>query len=244
MKGLLRRPRVQAVLGWMVAGYLRLILRTVRWRHVNLQSVEPMLAGEGGALVLLWHGRIPVSLSLAPHLRRRPERRVLISPSSDGEFLAQALARCGFPAIRMSSAKKGDAAKARAAVAGFRESLKLVGDGGVLVITPDGPRGPNEVIAPGALQIARRAQAPVYLAGIAAAPALSLNTWDRVMVARPFGRGAVVWVGPLLAPEQADETQMAALGAQWSAALSAATRQAEALVGSVPAGPRVGAAGT
>lgn len=229
MKGLLRRPGVQAVLGWILAAYLKLILRTVRWRHVNLACVEPNLAGDEGALALFWHGRIPLCLSIAPQWWRK-NTKALISPSADGEFIAQALAHSGFPAIRMSSAKKGDTAKARAAVAGFREALTLVGGGGALVITPDGPRGPNEVIAPGALQMARRTGAPVFLMGIAAAPALQLKTWDQVMIAAPFGRGVVVWDGPLRAPADADEAAIAALGANWSARLSAATRKAEALV--------------
>ena len=229
MKGLLRRPGVQAVLGWILAAYLKLILRTVRWRHVNLACVEPNLAGAEGALALFWHGRIPLCLSIAPQWWRK-NTKALISPSADGEFIAQALAHSGFPAIRMSSAKKGDTAKARAAVAGFREALTLVGGGGALVITPDGPRGPNEVIAPGALQMARRTGAPVFLMGIAAAPALQLNTWDQVMIAAPFGRGVVVWDGPFRAPADADEAAIAALGADWSARLSAATRRAEALV--------------
>ncbi len=229
MKGLLRRPGVQAVLGWILAAYLKLILRTVRWRHVNLACVEPNLAGQEGALALFWHGRIPLCLSIAPQWWRK-NTKALISPSADGEFIAQALAHSGFPAIRMSSAKKGDTAKARAAVAGFREALTLVGGGGALVITPDGPRGPNEVIAPGALQMARRTGAPVFLMGIAAAPALQLKTWDQVMIAAPFGRGVVVWDGPFRAPADADEAAIAALGADWSARLSAATRKAEALV--------------
>jgi len=229
MKGLLRRPGVQAVLGWILAAYLKLILRTVRWRHVNLACVEPNLAGQEGALALFWHGRIPLCLSIAPQWWRK-NTKALISPSADGEFVAQALAHSGFPAIRMSSAKKGDTAKARAAVAGFREALTLVGGGGALVITPDGPRGPNEVIAPGALQMARRTGAPVFLMGIAAAPALQLKTWDQVMIAAPFGRGVVVWDGPLRAPADADEAAIAALGADWSARLSAATRKAEAFV--------------
>ncbi|MEW6016595.1 MAG: lysophospholipid acyltransferase family protein [Pseudomonadota bacterium] len=229
MKGLLRRPGVQAVLGWILAAYLKLILHTVRWRHVNLACVEPNLAGQEGALALFWHGRIPLCLSIAPQWWRK-NTKALISPSADGEFIAQALAHSGFPAIRMSSAKKGDTAKARAAVAGFREALTLVGGGGALVITPDGPRGPNEVIAPGALQMARRTGAPVFLMGIAAAPALQLKTWDQVMIAAPFGRGVVVWDGPFRAPADADEAAIAALGADWSARLSAATRKAEALV--------------
>lgn len=229
MKGLLRRPGVQAVLGWILAAYLKLILRTVRWRHVNLACVEPNLAGQEGALALFWHGRIPLCLSIAPQWWRK-NTKALISPSADGEFIAQALAHSGFPAIRMSSAKKGDTAKVRAAVAGFREALTLVGGGGALVITPDGPRGPNEVIAPGALQMARRTGAPVFLMGIAAAPALQLKTWDQVMIAAPFGRGVVVWDGPFRAPADAEEAAIAALGADWSARLSAATRKAEALV--------------
>lgn len=229
MKGLLRRPAVQAVLGWTLGTYIKVILRTVRWRHVNVECVEATLSGDEGALALFWHGRIPLCLSVAPQWWRK-NTKALISPSADGEFVAQALAHAGFPAIRMSSAKKGDTAKARAAVAGFREALGLVSKGGALVITPDGPRGPNEVIAPGALQIAKRTGAPVYLMGIAAAPALRLDTWDKVMIAAPFGRGVVVWDGPLRAPADADEAALAQIGAAWSARLSAATRRAEALV--------------
>ena len=53
-------------------------------------------------------------------------------------------------------------------MAAIREAVAWVQAGGALVVTPDGPRGPNEVIAPGALQIARRSGQPVYLMGIAA----------------------------------------------------------------------------
>jgi len=230
LKGLLRNPAVQSFLGWVLAAYLRLVLRTVRWRHENLECVEPVLAGDSGAIALFWHGRIPLCLATAPQWWRK-RTRAMISPSADGEFIAQALARAGFPAIRVSSAKPGDAAKARAAVAGFREAMTWVADGGALVITPDGPRGPNEVIAAGALQIARRTGAPVFLMGIAAHPATQLKTWDKVMFAAPFGKGAVVWDGPLHAPARLDERQQADLIADWSQRLSAATRRAEALVG-------------
>ena len=116
-------------------------------------------------------------------------------------------------------------------MAAFREAVSWVAGGGALVITPDGPRGPHEVIAAGSLQIARRGRAAVFLMGIAARPALQLDTWDKVMFAAPFGRGAVVWEGPLHVPGDADEAQVAALIADWSARLSAVTRRAEALVG-------------
>ena len=230
MKNLLRNDGVQAALGWVLGTYLRVILRTVRWRHENLECVEPVLAGSSGAIALFWHGRIPLCLATAPQWWRK-RTRAFVSPSADGEFIAKALAMSGFPSIRISSAKKGDAAKARQAVSAIREAVACVAGGGALVVTPDGPRGPNELIAPGALQIARRSGQPVFLMGIAASPSLQLRTWDRVMFAAPFGRGSVVWDGPLFVPAAADEGQIAALVAAWSARLSAATRRAEALVG-------------
>jgi len=230
VKALLRNDAVQAFLGWVLGTYLRLVLRTVRWRHENVGCVEPVLADDtAGAIALFWHGRIPLCLATAPQWWRK-RTKCLISPSADGEFVARALAMSGFPAIRVSSAKKGDAAKARAAVAAIREATQWVAGGGALVVTPDGPRGPNEVIAPGSLQIARRSGQPVFLMGIAAAPAAQMRkTWDKVMWAAPFGRGAVVWEGPLFVPADADDEAIAALVADWSARLSAATRRAEAL---------------
>jgi lysophospholipid acyltransferase (LPLAT)-like uncharacterized protein len=231
LKGLFRQGAVQAALGVLLGGYIRLILATVRWRHENLACVEPVLDRDDvGAIALFWHGRVPLCLATAPQWWRK-RTKALISPSADGEFIARALAMAGFPAIRISSAKKGDAAKARQAVAAVREATAWVAGGGCLVVTPDGPRGPNEVIAPGALQIARRSGQPVFLMGIAARPATQLSTWDRVMFAAPFGRGAVVWDGPLHVPADADEAAIQALVADWSARLSAATRRAEAMAG-------------
>ena len=229
----MRNDGVQAALGWVLGTYLRVILRTVRWRHENVECVEPALTGQSGAIALFWHGRIPLCLATAPQWWRK-QTRAFVSPSADGEFIAQALAMAGFPAIRISSAKKGDSAKARQAVAAIREAVGWVEGGGALVVTPDGPRGPNEVIAPGAVQIARRSGQPVYLMGIAANPAIQMNTWDKVMFAVPFGHGAVVWEGPLYVPKDADEAGLQALIGDWSARLSAATRRAEALVARRP----------
>ena len=234
MKALLRSPVVQTVLGGLLGLYLRLILHSVRWRHENLACVEPVLAGPSGAIALYWHGRIPMCLAPA-HQWWRKRTRCLASPSADGEFIARAVAMSGFPAIRISSAKPGDGAKARQAVAAIREATDWVEGGGVLVVTPDGPRGPNEVIAAGSLHIARASGQPVFLMGIAANPAVQIeNTWDKVMFALPFGRGAVVWDGPLLVPADANAETLEALRLDWSARLSAATRRAEALVGRKP----------
>jgi lysophospholipid acyltransferase (LPLAT)-like uncharacterized protein len=229
VKGFLRSAPVQHALAAILTGYIWLMLRTVRWRHENLECVEPTLAGDSPAVALFWHGRIGLCLATAPQWWRK-RTRALISPSADGEFIALALERNGFPAIRGSSAKPGDSAKTRTAALAFREAMGWLKGGGALVITPDGPRGPNEQIAPGSLQIAMRGGAPVFLMGIAARPALTLDTWDKAMFGLPFGRGAVVWDGPLVVPPRSGEAEIAALARDWSARLSAATRRAEAML--------------
>ncbi|KRB52852.1 MAG: DUF374 domain-containing protein [Pseudomonadota bacterium] len=233
MKKLLRNPGVQAFLGWALWAHLATTRRTRRWRHENVACVEPVLTTGVPAIALFWHGRIPICLGLAEIWWRRTKLRCMVSPSSDGEFVAQALARAKFPAIRTSSAKKGDSAKARAALAAIREAIAWVKDGGVLIVTPDGPRGPNEVIAPGALQIAKRTGAPIYLMGVAVSPVIVLDTWDKVRLGLPFGRGATVWDGPYYVPADADDDAIAALVEDLSAKLTATNRRADALVGHV-----------
>ena len=96
MKKLLRSDAVQNLLGWLLGIYIRLILNTVRWTHENLDCVEPVLAGEAGAVALFWHGRIPLCLATAPQWWRK-NTKAMISPSSDGQFIATALEMAGFP---------------------------------------------------------------------------------------------------------------------------------------------------
>jgi lysophospholipid acyltransferase (LPLAT)-like uncharacterized protein len=229
VKRILRHPQVQGLLGWLLWLHLVITLRTTRWRHENVACLEPVLNEGLPAVALFWHGRIPLCLGLAPVWWRRQKVRCMISPSADGEFIAQALARSGFPAIRASSAKSGDSNKARALVAAFRAALNWLGEGGVLIVTPDGPRGPGEVIAEGSLQLARRTGAPIYLMGVACANVVRLDTWDRMTFAWPFGRGATLWDGPYYVPAEADEAEIAKLAAELSARLTVVTEQAEVL---------------
>jgi lysophospholipid acyltransferase (LPLAT)-like uncharacterized protein len=138
------------------------------------------------------------------------------------------MVRHNMPPIRGSKAKKGKAAKGGAAA--FRESLDLLAAGGILVVTPDGPRGPAEQMAAGTVRLARRTGAPVFLLGLAAHPALRLNTWDRTKLPRLWGRGCILWDGPYRCPPDASEADMERLSAQWGAALTAACARAQAAI--------------
>lgn len=221
----LRSPAVQATLAWLLAGWLKLCIATTRWRHENRAVAEEIWDAGGGVIVCFWHSRIALSPACWP-LGRAQEPRVLISLSPDGEFIARAVQKLGFPAIRGSSSKKGAPDKAKGGAGAFRDVLRWIQGGGGIALTPDGPRGPAEEMAEGAVLLARMSGAPVLLVGMAAS-GLTLDTWDRARLPLPFGRGAIVWDGPILASR---ETDMQAARLEWAERLSAATRRAEALV--------------
>jgi lysophospholipid acyltransferase (LPLAT)-like uncharacterized protein len=229
MKRLFRSPQVQAALAWLFAGYLKFALSTIRWRQENREAAEQVWDAKGGVLVCFWHSRISLSPACWP-LDRAQAPRALISLSPDGQFIAGAVAKLGFPAIRGSSAKKTDPAKAKGGASAFRDVLRWVAKGGGVAITPDGPRGPAEEMAEGTPLLAKASGAPVLFVGLATGPCLRLNSWDDAMIPLPFTRGAIVWDKAEAVARDADEAALAALNADWSNRLSAATRRAEAML--------------
>ena len=125
-----RRRRVEeaaaadAVIGaaWrMLGAYIRLVLATVRWRHENLECVEPVLRRRAGDPLLLARLHPARAGGLAAGASCRA-LRVLISPSAGRRVHRRARWRSSaIPAIRGSSQKRTDPAKAKAA---WRRSAK------------------------------------------------------------------------------------------------------------------------
>jgi lysophospholipid acyltransferase (LPLAT)-like uncharacterized protein len=231
VKALLRSEPVQAALGVLLGGYLWLVLNTLRWRRLGQAAVDAQLARPGGVLGCFWHGRLALGVSGRPVVLPRRPTRLMISLSPDGEFISRALAMHGFLLVRGSSRRTKDPKRRGSGSSAYRQSLRWVDEGGVLVMTPDGPRGPAEQMAEGLVRIAARTGAPVFLMGLAARPALVLKSWDRMMLPLPFGRGVLAFEGPLYAPADADPATVDALRLDWAARLSAATRRAEAELG-------------
>ncbi|MDO1558797.1 lysophospholipid acyltransferase family protein [Brevundimonas sp. 2R-24] len=230
----LRNPIMQGLLSGLLTAWLRLCLSTMRWTREGQDQAEAVWAAGGGVVVCFWHSRVSLAPGCWPLDRAQPPR-VLISLSPDGEFIARAVGRLGFPAIRGSSAKKTALDKAKGGAAALRDALRWIRSGGGIAITPDGPRGPAETMAEGAVVLAQAAGAPILLVGLASEPAFRLKTWDTALVPRPFARGGMVW--KRLDPP-ARGVDLEALAKDWAAELSALTRRAEALCGARRSGVR------
>ena len=228
MKSFFRSPAVQGALARMVSGYIRLITATLRWRVENFAAAQAALGRPEGAIAMFWHGRIAHATACLPFLGGRP-RRVMISLSPDGEFIALAAERIGVPAIRGSTGRKGKALAKGGAVA-FRAAVKAIAEGAAMLVTPDGPRGPVHVMPDGPIQLARAARCQAFAIGLAARPAIRLGSWDHGELPLPFARAALVIAGPFDAPVRIEEGGVDALRAHWEAAMRAAQDRAEVLL--------------
>lgn len=222
-KRLIRHPVVQGMLARLVALYLRLVWATTRWTLVGEEHARPF--ADRPMILAFWHERLPLAaLGWRLLARRVPQSgrrraKVLISRHRDGRLIAAAVRPFGIDVVHASSSKGG--------VAGLRGLARILSDGGVAVITPDGPRGPARVAAPGVAQLAA-------LTGVAVLPCAAASTrmrlagsWDRMRFPLPFGRGFAVVGAPISVPRDDAEGALPAI----AAALSEVCARADAMAG-------------
>ena len=105
--------------------------------------------------------------------------------------------------------------------------MSVIRNGGVMLLTPDGPRGPREQLQVGPLQLARAARCPVYLMGLAASPSVATNSWDGGRLPLPFARAALVVDGPLWPPSGGEPDAVEATRRDWQARMEKAMADAE-----------------
>ena len=200
-----------------IAGFasvaVRLLCASLRLRVVGEEKAMAALA-EGGILVT-WHGRTIIPTN---RLRGRGYG-TLISISRDGALMAEYQRRLGMAVIRGSTGRRG--------VAAAREVLAFLASGGIMLLTPDGPRGPTHAVQPGVLFLAQRSGKPIVPGGVAAHPRWLARSWDSYMIPKPFSRAHFVYGEPFfVAPDEPLE----AAGQRLTEILNALEAQAESAV--------------
>lgn len=231
LKRLLRSLRLQALLASVLAAYMRLIRASTRWDVHGQDVITPLWQSEKGLIGTLWHGRVMMALPAWPMDRQTPA--FIISRSPDGAFIARATQKLGALIIR-GSAKNMRKHKEKGGSAAFRQMIRHVETGGCMAITPDGPRGPQRVASMGAVRLARLTGAPIVCLGVSTRQRKNFDSWDRFHLPLPFGRGVIVWKGPILVPQNADEALLEDKRQQLQTLLNAATDEADRACGHMP----------
>ncbi len=217
---------VQGALCALASWYIRFVFASGRWRSINGDIPRKFWRENEPFILCFWHGRI---LMMPYCWEQRVPIHMLISRHRDGKLIARTVGHFGISTVAGSSSRGGGAA--------LRALVREIRNGSCVGITPDGPRGPRMRASIGIAQAARLSGAAVVPAAFSCTPRRVLASWDRFVLALPFGRGVFVWGEPIRVGRDADDAALDKARLAIEAGLNAATRQADLLCGETPVEP-------
>ncbi len=161
------------------------LARTWRYRQEGSEAWRGLLAERRPFVVALWH-----DILVMPLWRHRDLGIVIVvSEARDGQYLADVATRFGFGAVRGSSTRGGSKA--------LLAARRVLGQGGIVAFTPDGPRGPRRVLKPGVVAAAQQAGVPIVPLHAAPDRAWRFRSWDRFCLPKPFARVRIGYGEPI-----------------------------------------------
>jgi hypothetical protein len=232
-KRLARSPVIPWIGGTLIWAYMSILSHTLRWRVEGMDHVRKIWDTPQGWVAATWHSRIllmpMIQIVCRPKWPKPPHPAALmVSPSKDGEFTKRAGTWLGLFIIRGSSSGRKD--KSKRGVSAAREAMEVMKKGGCIVMTIDGPKGPREVVGIGTIKLAQQMGVPIIIYGLSA-HAKRMNTWDRLLVPKPFAKAAVVIPEPIPTSKDMDSEE---LRLRVERALKAATARADELADLAP----------
>jgi lysophospholipid acyltransferase (LPLAT)-like uncharacterized protein len=184
--------RIIITLGYWV---IRIIGPTLRV-CVSREDGAQLTVGQRPLIGSFWHA----CLIPATYTCRDLGIRVMSSNSYDGEYMGRIIRKFGFVAVKGSSSRN-----AVRALLGLRRALS---DGWTVAFTLDGPRGPRYTVKPGPVALARSSGVPLTMFHMAVDRAWVLNTWDRLMIPKPFSRVLMRFGKMIPVPDDARDEEL------------------------------------
>jgi lysophospholipid acyltransferase (LPLAT)-like uncharacterized protein len=230
----IRSPLAGAVASGAIAFYIRLVKATSSETFIGRDDADALLAANKGFILAFWHAR----LLMGATIRREADRPVhmLISAHRDGEIIANAVKGFGVELIRGSAADPKKPEKDKSGAPAIAAMITALNAGGIVGMTPDGPRGPAEIAKTGAVKLAAFSGAPILPAAYSASRGPRLNTWDKFLLAAPFSRIAFAARPPIHVERHADGAALEAARSHLERELTAAAAIADEAVGRRPDG--------
>ncbi|SDF47664.1 lysophospholipid acyltransferase family protein [Limimaricola pyoseonensis] len=225
-KRLARSPALIGTMGGLAHGYLGHCQRRTRWERRGDADLRAALA-EGPVLLILRHSRLMLGPFHWP--RDTADLSSLHDTSPIARIAGDTHRRSGLTPVAMSP-RLSNLAMSRLVMDRLRA-------GASIGITADGPLGPAGRVNDPPIDWARSIGRPVFFYAYSVERQARAKSWDRLLLPRPGGRGAVVfrrWEGTV--PRRLDTQAREAARASLQAGLDAATAEADAMLG-LPPGP-------
>ena len=164
--------------------YLKFVYLTSKWELVWTDTIlKKQLNTLDGLLFAFWHNRIAFSMHI---LKKYDNVFALVSSHTDGKIITDVIKAMNYGVIEGSTNRNPTKA-----IRSIINSLEL---GNKIVITPDGPRGPVHKINSSITKIAYKYNKPLIPISCMATKYFTLNSWDKMMIPKPFGK-IVVTIG-------------------------------------------------
>lgn len=170
---------------------LNLIAKTWRIKVIGNKPYKESLIG-------FWHGK----MLPAWYIFRKRKPCAVVSLSKDGELLSSLLEFWGFTVRRGSSSKGG------------KEILEQITNDvltNLVLITPDGPRGPQKEMKPGILIASKRSMKPYYFLCVSIDKSKKFKSWDRFELPLPFSKIRIKIIGPKFVKVDSDKEEVSNL---------------------------------
>lgn len=154
-------------------------------------------ASNGKCALILWHDKLGIAAALLKKYAPQLQYLAVVSNSRDGRILGQlatSYQQCGALFVPHNAR---DIA--------LRQMTTALKDGRlILIVTPDGPRGPKYRLKPGIAVAAINTGAAVVPLSWSSSRSWQLPTWDKMSFPKPFSTIDVNFGAPLTFPQSID----------------------------------------
>lgn len=217
-----KTPLKARVFGLLLSLLTRFIFKSSRKVYVGAEHIQKLMDDQQNFILVSWHNRN--ILAVFGYLSQAKEGRrfaPLASASKDGTIATICMEHLGVECIRGSSSRGGTQA--------LRAMIKRARAGDDLGITPDGPRGPKYELQKGVITTAKMTGLPLLPVAYFAKNKKILNSWDGMIVPRPFTKLQYVYGEPIHIPRKASEEELEEWRVKVEAALMDCVHRSEDL---------------
>ena len=176
----------QKSIGFLFYLITKIIYFSIRFKCYDEEKKSNIFNNKNQYIFCCWHNR----LFLGPHLL--PRNRIinaLQSSHSDGMITSIAFKYLEMNVILGSSKKGGMQA--------FRKMIKCIQNGESIAITPDGPKGPKEIVKEGIIKLAQITGVPIVPLVWTTKKFKLINSWDHFVIPFPFSKGVYTFGEPI-----------------------------------------------
>jgi len=195
-KKLLKNFLIQNILGFLTFLYIRLVSFTSFIQFENESIPKKFWNDDKPFILAFWHSQL---MMIGFSWKQNKNVNILASGHSDGRF--GSIVGKYFNLNNIQTSKKNKSIS-------LKTIFKLLNDNNYIGITPDGPRGPKEIVSEGIIKIAKKTKIPIIPIGFWSSKNFKLKSWDSFLITLPFSKCSFVWNEPLEIPNNIQENQI------------------------------------